>query len=310
MPNCSAESPPEPLPVRDERKGLLRILELFTRLTGIPVCFHDRAGLAARGEIDLPIAYRIHGSPFCRLMKSRPEGMTACIACDLQRGNELAAVAEAPFLRRCHAGLWEALVPLRRGKRHLGTFFIGQSLPPGDVEKVLEPAAHHLKRLGIALEEIRAVSEIQPRFDEERLAEAAELLAALARPLAERLERLEVLGGVEGRRRARIAAALNFMHENLARPIALRGAALACHLSPSRLAHLFTEVTGRSFTAYLLEIRMERAAELLRKTGLLVVEVAGQCGFEDPSHFARRFKAHCGRTPREFRRGASEEAKS
>ena len=44
-----------------------------------------------------------------------------------------------------------------------------------------------------------------------------------------------------------------------------------------------------------LRIRLEKAAELLRKTGLSVTAVGVACGFQSSSHFSRAFKARFGR---------------
>ncbi len=46
-----------------------------------------------------------------------------------------------------------------------------------------------------------------------------------------------------------------------------------------------------------LRIRLEKAAELLRKTGLSVTAVGVACGFQSSSHFSRAFKARYGMTP-------------
>jgi AraC family transcriptional regulator len=52
----------------------------------------------------------------------------------------------------------------------------------------------------------------------------------------------------------------------------------------------------------MLLIRLERAANLLSRTNLSVMNVADQCGFESPFHFSRRFSQAYGLGPREFRK--------
>jgi AraC-like DNA-binding protein len=62
----------------------------------------------------------------------------------------------------------------------------------------------------------------------------------------------------------------------------------------------FAAAAGKSPTAYVLERRLQRAAEWLRQEPeVSVAEVALRCGFADPNYFSRAFRAHLGCTPRE-----------
>ena len=53
---------------------------------------------------------------------------------------------------------------------------------------------------------------------------------------------------------------------------------------------------GRCF-----EMRLERAAHLLRDSTLAGKEIAWACGFSSPSYFIRAFRAHYGQTPKSWR---------
>lgn len=75
--------------------------------------------------------------------------------------------------------------------------------------------------------------------------------------------------------------------------------AAAC--SPTHLRRLFRAGLGMSPKQYLLQRRLQRAAELLRTTDHTVQQVAERCGFESLSHFHRCFRAKFGCTPRTFR---------
>lgn len=79
-------------------------------------------------------------------------------------------------------------------------------------------------------------------------------------------------------------------------PTAPRLAAIA-HLSPSRLAHLFTAQTGRPLRGYVEAQRMEAAARLLEMTPDPVAEIARRVGFADPLYFSRGFQALRGLSP-------------
>jgi AraC family transcriptional regulator, positive regulator of tynA and feaB len=83
------------------------------------------------------------------------------------------------------------------------------------------------------------------------------------------------------------------------------------HISTRTLYYAFASA-GTTFREELMRLRLERAGELLSTpwlSGSAILEIATRCGFTDPSHFARRFRHHFGRSPLEFRRLASQGAR-
>lgn len=75
--------------------------------------------------------------------------------------------------------------------------------------------------------------------------------------------------------------------------------ALAAHagVSVRQLERLSRSELSASVGEVYLSLRMDRAMELLRSTGMSVTEVAMACGFRSAAHFSRRFKQRHGRTP-------------
>jgi AraC family transcriptional regulator len=65
---------------------------------------------------------------------------------------------------------------------------------------------------------------------------------------------------------------------------------------------MFRAATGRSPHNYLLNLRIERARELLSNPGLSLTDIALDCGFSSHSHFTRVFRQFLGVTPSEYRR--------
>lgn len=70
------------------------------------------------------------------------------------------------------------------------------------------------------------------------------------------------------------------------------------------LCRLFRQELQTTPHKYLLELRMQSAAEALRGgSGSSVTEIARQCGYSDPLYFSRMFKRKFGLSPREYARG-------
>lgn len=73
-------------------------------------------------------------------------------------------------------------------------------------------------------------------------------------------------------------------------------------ISPGHLARLFRENKGLSFTDYLRDIRLQKAAYALRNTKLLVSRIGKNVGYRDGSRFALHFRKKFGMTPIAYRK--------
>jgi two-component system response regulator YesN len=76
-------------------------------------------------------------------------------------------------------------------------------------------------------------------------------------------------------------------------------------LSSSHFSMVFSQETRQTFKEYLTEVRIKKAQELLRTTGLRATEIAYQVGYNDPHYFSAAFKKNTGLSPTEFRLQAS-----
>lgn len=87
--------------------------------------------------------------------------------------------------------------------------------------------------------------------------------------------------------------------------LSLLDVASEVHLSPSHFSVVFSRETGQTFKEHLINIRMEKAKELLRTTPLKSFEISLQIGYNDPHYFSYVFKKHTNLTPQRFRRRTS-----
>lgn len=103
-------------------------------------------------------------------------------------------------------------------------------------------------------------------------------------------------------REARLGRVLEFVAQRCTGPIAQPEVARVAGMSTSRFRAFFKETTGWGFGDYLRDLRLERAARLLRETGESVAQVACETGFADQSHLQRLFKAKHGISPLAYRK--------
>lgn len=94
---------------------------------------------------------------------------------------------------------------------------------------------------------------------------------------------------------------LSYVQENYANPISVAQAAGICGFSESHFMKLFLELTGKTFTQYLKNFRLEAAAAQLAEGAQKVIEVSENVGFHNHSYFTRSFTARYGMSPRKYK---------
>lgn len=99
----------------------------------------------------------------------------------------------------------------------------------------------------------------------------------------------------------RFGGILSLMQAQLAEPLSLPQLAARAGQPVPSFVRAFRRVTGASPIAYLLTLRLERAAGLLRSEQSSITQVALDCGFNDSTYFARQFRRRYGCTPRDYR---------
>lgn len=100
-----------------------------------------------------------------------------------------------------------------------------------------------------------------------------------------------------------MVAVYDYVNQNLCEKITLQDLAELVHLSPNYFCHLFKAYNGISLWDYITARRVERAVGLLcGNSGLTILSIALQCGFNNTVHFNKAFKKHTGLTPGQLRK--------
>ena len=97
--------------------------------------------------------------------------------------------------------------------------------------------------------------------------------------------------------RERVQRVIVLLKENLAETPNLEEIGRRVGCSHYHLSRIFTQEVGKTIFQYLRELRMERAAELLRSSHLNVTQVALEVGYNSPSHFSAAFHEAFGCCP-------------
>ena len=105
-----------------------------------------------------------------------------------------------------------------------------------------------------------------------------------------------------GQYSAPVKEVMRYVEEHLGERISLEQMADAVFLSKPYLSTLFKKETGKKFSSYLQEMRLEKSSVMLKNSRLTIGEIAEQAGFFDTAHFSKAFKEHYGCSPLEYRK--------
>jgi transcriptional regulator GlxA family with amidase domain len=100
-----------------------------------------------------------------------------------------------------------------------------------------------------------------------------------------------------GVRHPKLSQVIQMMENNIEEPISPSLLAKDVGMSTRQLERLFRRYLSRSPKRYYMELRLQKARNLLMQTDMSVINVALACGFASPSHFSKCYRAHYETTP-------------
>ncbi|KIC11377.1 AraC family transcriptional regulator [Leisingera sp. ANG-M1] len=100
-----------------------------------------------------------------------------------------------------------------------------------------------------------------------------------------------------GVRHPKLSMVIQMMEANIEEPISPSILAQDVGMSTRQLERLFRRYLNRSPKRYYMELRLQKARNLLMQTDMSVINVALACGFASPSHFSKCYRAHYDTTP-------------
>jgi AraC family transcriptional regulator, glycine betaine-responsive activator len=100
-----------------------------------------------------------------------------------------------------------------------------------------------------------------------------------------------------GVRHPKLSQVIQMMEVNIEDPMSPADLAEDVGMSTRQLERLFRRYLNRSPKRYYMELRLQKARNLLMQTDMSVINVALACGFASPSHFSKCYRSHYNTTP-------------
>ncbi|MDE6673333.1 MAG: AraC family transcriptional regulator [Acetatifactor sp.] len=95
---------------------------------------------------------------------------------------------------------------------------------------------------------------------------------------------------------------VSYFEDHYSEKISLDTIAENMYLSPFYISKIFKSETGDTPIRHLINIRLERAKEMLMQEEMSIQKVAAAVGYEDAYHFSKLFKKYYGKSPLQFRK--------
>lgn len=132
------------------------------------------------------------------------------------------------------------------------------------------------------------VAELSELFSMERIRPSSERQRI---PLATRI------GGSQ----PKLTDAVSLMEANIEEPLSTDDISYYVGVSRRQLERLFKQYLGTVPSKYYLELRLNKAKQLLQQTSKSIVQIGLACGFSSGPHFSSTYRNHFGISPREER---------
>ncbi|MDF2959567.1 MAG: Two component transcriptional regulator, AraC family [Paenibacillus sp.] len=140
-------------------------------------------------------------------------------------------------------------------------------------------------------------SRIKDELDEDKLKEEAAVPVPVAVSSGDEEE--ELAEG-QGYHEKKITAIKSYVMEHY-KDVTLEEVAGLFHMNLYYLSKYFKKWSGQNFSDYVISVKMEKAAELLKDITYKTYEIGSSVGYDNAKNFSRAFKLYFGKSPREFR---------
>lgn len=98
-----------------------------------------------------------------------------------------------------------------------------------------------------------------------------------------------------------VRKAMNYTEKNYTEPLTLQFISEYLNLNKCYFCNLFKNETGKTYSKFLNEVRIEKSKYLLENTNLSMLEVALSIGYNNQNYYTMAFKKITGTTPIKYR---------
>lgn len=227
-------------------------------------------------------------TPFCTCVNDSREGHSRCEQCDAEAIENAGQMKDGYLSYRCHAGLVEAIVPVRLHGESLAYILFGQMAPEGDPEVRWQETRARLDFLD-APDALKEPFLLLQRVSAQMVEGYAKILQACS-------SYISMEGLVQSAFLTDEQLLNRYIAQNFDKPLTLDAIAAALSMSKTKLCSIAAR-QGTTVMTMLNNRRMEEAKRMFRHSNDRVSEIAYLVGIRDYNYFNKLFKKYTGETP-------------
>ncbi len=269
----------------DFDKKIQSLLEDFFTISGIRVSIHD----TTLKEI---YCYPEALTPFCACVQQIPEMRAECIKSDAYAFSVVEETNE-PYTYKCKCGLYEAVAPIYNYGKLTGYLMLGQ-IRDNDTAQ-LERARDYLIEKGLNRELVSKAYEDVICMQVDMLDAYKNIMTVIAEYITKTNKLTPAKNTLPFLIRKEII-------NNYNKDLTLRDLSKKFVCSTGTLTAAFKNEYHISIHQFLINTRLEHAADLLKSSDKAVKEISEECGFYDQNHFYKTFKLNYKLSPIEYRK--------
>lgn len=261
------------------------ILKEFYMISGFRISIHD-------AEFNEIYAYPQCLSPYCTAIQKNSKNKKRCLQNDHDAFQKVKETGEV-VVYRCSHGLYEAVAPIYHYGILSGYFMMGQVCDDKTENAGLlyRSVYNVLLNETYATEAVNSVKEVPERLMKSYIS----IMTVIAEYVTE-TNRLS-----PGNSNLAVLVK-TYLNQNYSSKITLEVLAQRFNCSQSLLIKSFKKEYDTTIMKELMEVRLLKAEEHLKKSRIPLKEIADECGFSDQNYFSKVFAAKYGCSPSEYRK--------
>lgn len=272
--------------VFDHEKLLQLITNLYT-LTGIRANIFDLSGK--------DICLSDDRAPFCALINSCPEGHARCVECDARMVREHSTDLR-PFAYRCHAGIYETILPIRAGNAPVAYLVFGQLLSDDSREAQWAETEQTLSWYPGDLGDLKRAYWQFRRYSTAELAAYTDILDALTSFM--QVKEMIQTSDLTDEQKLEL-----YLDEHFTEKLSLERISSDLGIGRTKLCLLAKKLSGgASLSPLIAQRRVAAARKLLLQSSEPISAIAEAVGISDYNYFTKVFRSITGVTPSVFRK--------
>ena len=244
-------------------------------------------------EFNLVTEYPPSLPAYCSLIRTTSAGTEGCRKCDIHAFNE-AKKRRQEYTYTCHAGLIEAVAPIKLDGGILGYVILSQMIAKDNYDEALNHALSRARNYGLDEEAVLPLLKKLKPLSREKINAGIDILNAV-------VAYLQVTDLVKWKNEHIASKITSYIEQNLNNSLSTKDICRDFLISRTKLHQISIDSFGMSISKYILFKRLE-AAKALLESNLTITKVADKTGFSDYNYFGKVFKKEFGKTPSEYKK--------